>query len=104
MNSNKTGLTERIMVTLSGRAYETLNAVQKALGVGSKAKIIRYALSLYFSIFKKTNEGYELCMMKGDEIRFFGDSEFLPLSPILSKAVEVTERKAVEADDNSRNF
>ena len=68
MNAKKTGLTERIMVTLSGRAYETLSAVQKVLGVGSKAKIIRYALSLYFSIFKKNQEGYELCMMKGDEM------------------------------------
>lgn len=69
---------KRILLTLSGRAYKMLAEIQDVIGIRSKSQIIRYALSLYYTIFKKTLEGYEVCLVKGDELRVIDSPEFLP--------------------------
>jgi len=90
---------KRVLVTLSGKAFELLEGVQSDLGARSKIEIIRFAVSLYLSIYKKTGEGYELCLKKGEELRMLNiPSEFLPepdpLTGSFASQVEIPTHQA----------
>ena len=70
--------TKRLLITLSGSANEALDNIKDDLGESSKAEVIRNALSLYFTVFKKAKSGYELCLVRGDEIRVIDSPGLLP--------------------------
>ena len=77
---------KRLLITLSANAYKLLEEALVILGVSSKAEVIRNALTLYFfTLEKKVEEGYDLCLIKGDEVRVIEYPGLLPKTVLNNK-------------------
>ena len=72
---------KRLLITLSAKANEVLEGMQRELGESSKAEVVRNAISLYSTAFRKALEGYELCMKRGDELRVIDTPGLFPEVP-----------------------
>lgn len=71
---------KRLQFDLTPEALRLLDALKVASGAATRAELVRNALKVYTTLLRWQQEGYQLRLAKGPEVR---DIEFLPsLGPI----------------------
>ncbi len=81
-------LTRRFMLTLPERIIKEIEVIKKEIDESSLSTILRHAISLYLVLFRRRKQGFEVCIIRGKEIKVIEGAEFFPMQSVSEQELE----------------